>query len=695
MKKLYKYIYVVAVLALGMVACTEGFENTLDLGNGTSKGGYKLTIETAVDSKSRAAFSTEDLRTFGWESGDALGLFIHCEEHEGHHVANNVRMNFEGESQFSGTIETNPESRTDSWNLFAYFPYNSTAGDRDVYHEGLWLVKHASRQTQIDAHHSNYDNYAFFSSEDNVVWKVGDATPTVILQDRTAALRFLIKAGEGVPSELSTENIEEVDIFVTKKETFNSKGMRNVGESDGIVPLSGHFLFNHTTDEYTPITGESRNYIEVDFLGASTRTETPFDIKITADNSSYVWAVVPSFTLGADEVLVAIFNTASYKIVYAYERDGGFEFVSNKLYNFKNVVATSENIVSNDPIIHTNNYILGESTTATTDGINGTVTYRYPTSAILTMQADLPIHLEGFDKENMTYYIRYGFCDYCGADGVVSHNGLDVPYSEDLEENISWAHELGYDYNYGDLSAPTEVTPDSTTGVEHQGTYRLRFRKVLSDTDFLKEAFNGSHDPVFQAYAVYDNGVDEPTTYYGHVVHIDMNPFVSDIVNEDYDEDDYSKTPFVLSNGVFKLNVPSAYIFNGTAPAPYYWVNTTSSLRVYRCDVSNCVNSDGSLTTATLEEAVAINAETVVSLPRLQSLPSGYNGFYHDINTNGDGYIRYRQSDGYELDLASNDYDDYNGAYRFVMQAYDANTMQLVWIRSEYFRLCDMKKVAQ
>lgn len=689
MKKLYRYT-AAAMLALGMVACTEGIENTLDFGNGTTKSGYKLTIATTVDSKSRAEFSQSDLKTLSWEAGDALGLFIHDEATEAH-VATNVRMNFVENSQFSGTISANPDNRTSEWHMFAYFPYNSTAVDSESYHEGSWLVKHASRQTQIDAHHSNYDSYAFFSSSDNVMWRVGEAAPTVTLKDRTAALRFLIKAGEGVPTDLAIENLEEVDIFVMKSSDFETKGIRAVSESDGIVPLSGHLSFNHVTGEYTPITGESRNYIEVDFLGASTRVDAvPFDIKITEDNSTYVWAVVPSFTLGADEVLVAIFNTASYKVVYAYEKEGGFEFVSNKLYNFKNVVAESSNIVSNDPIIHTNDYILGASATATTTGANNsTITYNYPTSIILTMEADLPIHLDGFEKENMTYYIRYGYCDYCGADGAVSHNGLDVPYSEAVEETVSWAHELNeiegtsYSTNYGDLTE------------KEGGTYRLSFRQELSDIDFLKDAFNGSHDPVYQAYAVYDNGTDEPTTYYGHVVHIDMAPFISDIIYDDYDESDYSKTPFVLSNGQFKLNVPSAYIFNGTAPAPYYWVNTTSSLRIYRCDVSSCVNSDGSLTTANLEEAVAANAETVVSLPRLQNLPGGYEGFYHDINTNGDGYIRYRQAGGSELDLASNDYDDYNGAYRFVMQAYDASTMQLVWIRSEYFRLCDMKKAAQ
>jgi hypothetical protein len=133
--------------------------------------------------------------------------------------------------------------------------------------------------------------------------------------------------------------------------------------------------------------------------------------------------------------------------------------------------------------------------------------------------------------------------------------------------------------------------------------------------------------------------------------------------------------------------------FNGTAPAPYYWVNTIASLRVYRCDISASVNGDGSLKTATLEEAVALNATTTTQLPRLQTINAqgGYTGFYTDINTNGNGFIRYRENGGDRYDLATTAYDDYNGAYCYVMQAYDKQTMELVWIRSEYFRLSDVK----
>ncbi len=676
MKKIYAYMSAIAVLALGMVACTNDFDNIYPAIK--TNGGYKLILDASVESGARAIFGGEKLSELSWEDGDALGLFIH--DAEGEHIANNVAMH-RHEGQFEGTIPSNPANRTSAWELFAYYPYNSIADDNDIYHEESWLVKHASRQTQIDAHHSNYDNYAFFSS-DKVEWAVGENAPTVTLKDRTLSLRFLIKAVEGVPAELAEENLEEVDIFVTKKSTLETIGSKAIDESAGIVPLSGHFSFNHEMDTYTPIEGESRNYIEVDFLGASTRVDAPFDIKITEDNSTYVWAVVPPFTLGTDEVLVAIFNTASYKIVYAYERAEGFNFVSNKHYNFSNVVATTENIVSNDPIIHTNDYILGESTTATTTGANNEqVTYRYPMSVIFTMEADLPIHTDGFDKENMTYYIRYGFCDYCGADGTTSHNGLDVPYSEAVEETISWAHEMpnfAGSYNYGGLTE------------KEGGTYRLSFRKEFSDTDFLKEAFNGAHDPVFQAYAVYDDGVNEPKTYYGHVVHIDMDPFVSDIHSDDYTSSE--KMPITMSGGQFYLNVPADFFFNGTAPAPYYWVNTVASLRLYRCDVSSQVNADGSLKTETLEEAVALCAETTEQLPRLQSLPAGYEGFYHDINTNGNGHIRYRQSNGTEIDLGQDSYDDYNGAYCYVMQAYRQDTMELVWIRTEYFRLCDIKE---
>ncbi len=702
MNKFRNLSVIFAVLAMGMVACT----NTPDdnFGPSAENGrGYKFTLNASVDT--RALFDTNDLKTYSWEDGDALGIFIHCNEHEDHHIANNVKMNLvEEPARFEGTIYTDPSSRTDSWNLFAYYPFNSTADDRDVFHDDLWLVKHASRQTQIDAHHSNYDAYAFFSSE-NVEWKVDKATPTVTLKDRTAALRFLIKAGDNVPADLAVENLEEVDIFVTKRSTLEEQGLRGINESHGVVPLSGHFNFSHNTHDdeiegsYRPIEGESRNYIEVDFLGSSTRADSePFDIKITPNNSTYVWAVVPPFVMDADEVLVAIFNTASYKVVYAYERDGSFTFESNTLYNFKNVVAiggTGEdsNIVSNDPVIHTNDYILGASTTGTTTGLNGQqVTYRYPTEVTFTMEADLPIVDKSYSEEGaMQYYIRYGFCDYCGADGTASHNGLDVPYSDAVEATVSWAHEKGYDYNYGNLVEKTD-----NSGNVQQGVYRLSFKKVLNDTEFLAEAFNGVHDPVYQAYAVYTdkNGVSE--TFYGHVVHVDMDPFVSDFGREDYTGTTI-KTPLILQNGQFRLNIPSAYIFNGTAPAPYYWVNTTSSLRFYRCDISSEVNSDGSLKTETLEDAVAIHAATTEQLSPLQTINgiSGFTGFYIDINTNGEGFIRYRQKGGHEISLSTDAYDDYNGAYCYVMQAYNKDTMELVWIRSEYFRLCEIKAASK
>lgn len=700
MKKFYTYILLVATLAVGLVACTNNFDESLEgLFPATANGGYKFSFKAHAESRARATFSTTDLKTLSWESGDALGVFIHSEDEEGeHHIANNAKMRFVGENnQFEGTIYSNPANRKSMWRIFAYYPYNGSADDRNVYHEEMWLVKHASRQTQIDAHHSNYDNYAFFSSCDektgrnDIEWQLGDPQPVVKLKDRTAALRFRLRAAEGytVPENLQKEHIEEVDVFVTKQTTLQEKGIKSIDESHGVVPLSGHFTFNNKTGEYLPIEGETRNYVEVDFLGRATDTKVDFNffIHVDHDNETYVWAVVPSFKMAADEVLVAVFNTASYKIVYTYATGQEFKFDSNKLYNFNSVVANENTVVSNDPIIHTQNYILGESTTATTTGANNsTITYRYPTEISFRMEADLPIHAEEFNKEHLSYYIRYGFCDYCGADGAASHNGLDVPYSEAVEATVSWAHEMGYTYNYGDVQ---EFTDGS--GNVQQGSSRLTFRKVLKDATFLKEAFNGKHDPIYQAYAIYDDGVNEPKTYYGHVVHVDMDPFISDFGSEDYASE--VKTPMTLNNrGVFYLNIPNKYIFNGNAPAPYYWVNTLSSFRLYRCDVSSVVNGDGSLQTATLDEAVALCAATTEQLPSLQTInKNSYTGYYHDINTNGDGYIRYRQTNKHEIELGKEDYDDYNGAYCYVMQAYEKDTMELVWIRSEYFRLCDVK----
>lgn len=718
MKKIYTYILlVVATLAVGMVACTNNFDESLDgLFPATANGGYKFFFKANVESRARAVFANSTSTNLSWESGDALGVFIHSEEEgDARHVANNMKMSYVGESnQFEGTIFSNPAYRKSTWSIFAYYPYNGSATDRNVYHEERWLVKHASRQTQIDANHSNYDNYAFFSSCDendksnDIEWSLGEPQPTVKLKDRTAALRFLIKADEKLPADIKAdfekEHLEEVDVFVTKKSTLEQNDIKKlIDESYGITPLSGHFNFNNKTGEYAPIVGETRNYVEVDFMGRAsdeTKGEFNFFVHIDSDNETYAWAVVPPFTMQADEVLVAIFNTASHKIVCAYtvnqgkNADGSFTFESNKLYNFKSV-ASKNNIVGNDPIVHTNNYILGESTTATTTGANNsTITYRYPQSATLTMTVDLPREDKYLAEGAMTYYIRYGFCDFCGANGSVDHNGLDVPYSEDTEAKVSWAHEVEAfkgSYNYGNLSEPTEVLPDATE-VVHQGTYRLRFRKLLDDTTFLKEAFNGAYDPVFQAYAVYNDGTTTKT-FYGHVVHIDMNPFISDFHSEDYASD--VKTPFIINNGQFYLNIPAKYFFNGTAPAPYYWVNTLSSFRLYRCDISSQVNSDGSLKTASLDEAVALCASTTEQLPRLQSITSGYQGYYHDINTNGNGFIRYRKSTGSEISLADDSYDDYNGAYCYVIQAYEKETMALVWIRSEYFRLCEIKAASK
>ena len=706
MNKFYLYLTVFASLTMGLASCSEtpnGAENeqeppTTDTPSGSvAATGYQVELRAEIkdDNGARASFDETDLKTLSWDSDDALGLFIHEEESE-EHIATNVRMGFVGtpeSSLFEGTIFSNPETRTADWNLFAYYPYNRSAVDSNVYHENSWLVKHASRQTQIDANHTNYDKYAFFSSSNNV-WAVGEECPTVNLVDRTTALRFLIKADESAPANLGVENLEEVDIFVTKKSTFEEKGIKVISASDGVRALSGHFLFNHETGAYTAIEGETRNYVEVDFFGASTRAES-FELKITADNDTYVWAVVPPFTLADDELLVAEFNTASYKVVYAYDRDGDFAFAPNTLYNFKNVKAIGGlgedcNIVSNDPVIHTNDYILGESAEATILGIdNQQIKYRYPLNATLTMTIDLPVDPAYIEEGAMKYYIRYGYCDYCGADGGANHNGLDVPYSEVVEGQVSWAHEIDNAYDVSQYNA-TPVTDDE--GHEF-GTYRLSYKCVVDDAEFMKEAFNGKHDPVYQAYAVYKSGTAEEQIFYGHVVHVDMDPFISDFGEYSYVQGSLGKTPIVLKGTQFYLNIPDAYFFNGTAPAPYYWVNTIASLRVYRCDISASVNGDGSLKTATLEEAVALNATTTTLLPRLQTInaQSGYTGFYTDINTNGNGFIRYRENGGDRYDLATTAYDDYNGAYCYVMQAYDKQTMELVWIRSEYFRLSDVK----
>lgn len=707
MKKSYIFMSMIASLVLGLAACSDAPEGVddeqtppaTDTPSGeTAAKGYLVELRARLNDGSRASFDETDLKTLNWESDDALGMFIHEEVVDGDekHVANNVRMGFVGTPEsalFEGTIFSNPETRASDWDVFAYFPYNSSAVDRNVYHESSWLVKHASRQTQIDANHTNYDKYAFFSSNNNV-WAVGEDCPTVTLVDRTSALRFLIKADASAPAGLGAENLEEVDIFVTKKSTFEEKGIKLISASDGVRPLSGHFSFNHETGAYTPIEGEARNYIEVDFFGASTRGEEPFEIKITADNDIYVWAVVPPFTLADDELLVAEFNTASYKVVYAYDRAGDFNFEANTLYNFKNVAAIGGlgedcNIVSNDPVIHTNDYILGESAEATLVGIdNQQIKYRYPLNMNLTMTIDLPIDPAYVEEGAMEYYIRYGYCDFCGADGGANHNGLDVPYSDVVEAQVTWVHETDPGYDVSNYVA-VPVTDDE--GHEF-GIYRLSYHNVVDDVEFLKEAFNGMHDPIYQAYAVYKAGTAEQQVFYGHVVHVDMDPFVSDF-NENSYSSSFAETPIILQGTQFYLNVPDAYFFNGTAPAPYYWVNTISSLRVYRCDISASVNGDGSLKTATLEEAVTLNSATTEMLPRLQTINAqgGYTGFYTDINTNGNGFIRYRENGGDRYDLATTDFDDYNGAYCYVMQAYDKKTMELVWIRSEYFRLCDVK----
>ena len=714
MKKIYQYLSIFAALTLGLASCSEAPEGTVgeqtpdntDNSNtpteSVSKKGYQVEVRATINDGSRASFDETNLKSMGWESDDAIGVFIHEDNGvEEKHIATNVRMGFVGtpeSSLFEGTIFSNPETRTSDWDVFAYFPYNSSAVDRNVYHENSWLIKHDSRQTQIDAHHSNYDKYAFFSSNSNT-WALGEDCPTISLVDRTVALRFLIKADANVPADLATENLEEVDVFVVKKSTFEEKGIKLISATDGVQPLSGHFSFDHVSGAYTPITGEVRNYVEVDFLGTSTRAdEEPFEIKISADNDTYVWAVVPPFTLADDELLVAEFNTASYKVVYAYDRDGEFNFVPNTLYNFKNVVAIGGsgedcNIVSNDPVVHTNDYILGESVEATMTGIdNQVIKYRYPLSATLTMETDLPIDPAYIEPGVMEYYVRYGYCNYCGADGGENHNGLDVPYSDVVEGQVTWAHELDGSYDMANYEA-VPVTDDE--GHEF-GTYRLSYYNVVDDSDFLKEAFNGMHDPVYQAYAVYKAGTAEQQVFYGHVVHVDMDPFVSDFDEQSY-SGSFADTPITLKGTQFYLNIPEAYIFNGTAPAPYYWVNTIASLRVYRCDISASVNGDGSLKTATLEEAVALNASTTTLLPTLQNVNTNYpryTGFYTDINTNGNGFIRFRENGGDRYDLATTSYDDYNGAYCYVMQAYDRATMELVWIRSAYFRLSDVKAAA-
>ncbi len=721
MKKFYSYLTVLAALSFGVVACAEGPEEGLTETPNTpvNPAGYELTINANVDNGSRAAFGN-DLKTLAWESGDALGLFIHDGET---HVANNVKMSLVSESSFKGTISVNPDKINGEVEVFGYYPFNSMADDRNYYHETAWTINHPSRQIQVDANHTNYDNYAFFSGSDS--WS-NVKTNGLQLTDRMACLRFKIKAEDDETAALfGNENLEEVDIFVVNDN--HGKSLKALSEADGVVPMSGHFKLVHNPNPengehscgFIPVENETRNYVEVDFMGASTRVgEDPIEIKISTDNETYVWAVVPPFTLADNQTLVAIFNTASKKVVYTYKyknKDNDayekFEFVANKIYNFKNVKAIADkkeegseeikpgNICSNDPVVHTNDYLLGQRDVNA--GKN------YPSNARLTMEVDLPISGEVNYKKNMTYYIRYGYCDYCSSNtSNANHDGLDVPWTDALEKQITWAHEIEgmKDINQEEYYAATEA--------KENGNYRVKYIKIIGNTyndvdhtalpedeDILSAIFEDGREPVFQAYAVYTNPETQAkTTFYGHVVHMDLNPPVVDIENVGAEYANGIASPVIIKNdnAQIELNIPSHYVTHGSAPAPLYYVSTITTLRIYYCDITEQTNDDGSLKTATLEEAVeamrTANTKNVIQLPTLQQLPNPYDGFYYDIWAPASGFIRYRNSKGQDTELATTTTYDTNSAFRFVMQAYDKETWATVWIRSEWFRFKEAKE---
>lgn len=670
------------VLAASTLSCSQNFDE-INISNNVEESFY-FEVSGGVGDSTRAVFDTDSngapLKSMSWEADDKIGLSIYTSDQWGNKTVldSNKPFALDSEGHFAGTISQDPASRTADWTMLAYYPYTET--NRDYYTwASTWSVTLPITQTQCDAHHSNYKNISLFVSEPTVYAADDTSRAKLTFVDQFATLRFLVSADESLDSEvkeyLAATPITQAKVYVAYNDS--SKLPYQYSVEDAQTALSGEGTYNYVDKTFSIAQwGSVAKYVDV--------VIEDIEIKATADNKTYIWAVVAPFTLSDQQLLVAEFTAGEQTFTYTYDRDGEFKFVGNKLYNFKNVKIGNNSIKPN-PAVTTEDSILGVTKVAT-EGHN------YPIKATLTMSASLP---SGLNVSDFDYYIRYGYCT------EEEHSGTEVAHSAETEDEVVWADEVvsGWsESNYTATSYNSEQTSELTT---------VLLKREVSDQTILSAGFAEGRVPAYQAYAV---SKTDGKVYYGNIVHVDLNPNIYSFENDvqevaaAYDENGNK------SNSRFRFTLPEQYavwMFNGQ-------VDTRTSMRMYRREISedkrdeiSALAAAGTLTSEDLYNATTDESgQEVWNFDDKGNPPYDFTGYlidywlaqsgYTENHSTNLGYIRHYTNgsvDGYVAGRNAGNGHPYDrdewGVWSYVMQAYDKSSGELVWVQSSWFRLVD------
>lgn len=495
------YFLVLALAAMSAVSCTEDRTEESPLQPEEPK--YELIVSAGMNS-SRATFETDEqgqaLESMVWEDSDKIGLAVILSAESWNSRPNVEMSRVAGEELFAGDVTPlDPANRTEDWALHAYYPYVQNR-DYNVWVETTWNCTLPTQQVQQDSHHSNYKNYTLMTTatknEGFVTWSKEDSErPALAFTDRMAALRFKVKPDEELNSlvadRLAAERIEKLTLYVVTADESRQKSSFTAA-ADAQTHLSGSYTYNCSTGAVTVSGGwdNSTKKIEVELAEG-------YDLYITPENEEYIWAVIPPFTLLDSQWLVVEIATASYRCIYTYDRSGDFSFTGNNFYNFNKVKITEEGVVGPAlPTVTTLGYELGAATLSQAG-------YYYPSTTELTMSVDFTSEGSLFAEDELKYYIRYGY----GTD--MEHSGLNLPYTPEVEEKVTWADEMsiaGFD-----AEAAYAATKQGGT------TTCPEFVLVADVAEALDMMFTSDHLAVYQAYAVHEA---TNTTLYGNVMHM-------------------------------------------------------------------------------------------------------------------------------------------------------------------------------
>ena len=669
------------VLAASTLSCSQNFDE-INISNNVEESFY-FEVSGGVGDSTRAVFDTDSngapLKSMSWEADDKIGLSIYTSDQWGNKTVldSNKPFALDSEGHFAGTISQDPASRTADWTMLAYYPYTETNRDYSAW-ASTWSVTLPIKQTQCDAHHSNYKNISFFVSEPTVYAADDTSRAKLTFVDQFATLRFLVSADESLDSEvkeyLAATPITQAKVYVAYNDS--SKLPYQYSVEDAQTALSGEGTYNYVNKTFSIAQwGSVAKYVDV--------VIEDIEIKATADNKTYIWAVVAPFTLSDQQLLVAEFTAGEQTFTYTYDRDGEFKFVGNKLYNFKNVKIGNNSIKPN-PAVTTEDSILGVTKVAT-EGHN------YPIKATLTMSAALP---SGLNVNDFDYYIRYGYCT------EEEHSGTEVAHSAETADEVVWADEVvsGWsESNYTATSYNSEQTSELTT---------VLLKREVSDQTILSAGFAEGRVPAYQAYAV---SKTDGKVYYGNIVHVDLNPNIYSFENDVQEVAAYSEDGNE-TNSRFRFTLPEQYavwMFNGQ-------VDTRTSMRMYRREISEDKRDEiselaaaGTLTSEDLYNATtAESGQEVWNIDDKGNPPYDFTGYVIDYWLTSGGYLEnYTMNfghiqhytngsvDGYVAGRNAGDDHPYDrdewGVWSYVMQAYDKSSGELVWVQSSWFRLVD------